>query len=133
MSVITPVSDEWAVRPARGVALIIVVLGLAALASVWASGLGGGWRVALSVAVLAGTGHSARRLLSPHLKLRLEADRVLWQRGGCTWSSAVQSPFVSPWFIGWRSHRLGGVGIFRSQLDPEGFRRLAVTLRYSGE
>ncbi|MFP4207644.1 MAG: hypothetical protein ACLFSC_03230 [Wenzhouxiangella sp.] len=118
-------------QPARSMAGAVVFLTLLAACAVLQSGSGGLASLVIALLTLVTGARATYRLLSPNLVLRLDDGRLLWRRGR-TWASEVRSPFVSPWFIGWRGRGLSGCGVFAGQLPKDRFRRLARTLRQQG-
>ncbi len=114
--------------------MALLVLGLVAVGAILASALSPLPSLLASVVAIVLSVRGAWRFVQPGLSLRLDEDGGLaWKRGQQAWSSVVQAPFVSPWFIGWRAGMWTAAGVFRLQLDPDAYRRLAVALRHAGE
>lgn len=120
---------ETEVGPARSMALLVAGLLVLALIALLQSGLN---------PLTAGMGgclagvlglKSVYRLLIPTLVLRCSEEGLEYRWRKRRWCSTIRSPFVSPWFIGWRGEGLLGFGVFPSQLPEDGFRRLAKALR----
>lgn len=127
-----PASGELALRRSVGLTAGFLVLALTALASVLLAGLPPSLRWPLAVLILVLILREGARLIRPALALRLVDGRLeyrLDQRAAWLTLPAGARCFVSPFYIGWSAHGRRSCGVFRSQLDPEDFRRLAVTLR----
>jgi len=117
------------VGPARSIALLLAGLLMVCVIALFRSGMN-----PLATGVFAGMGvalglRGIYRLLVPGLVLRFVDQGAQYQWRERSWCSTIRSPFVSPWFIGWRGQGLLGFGIFPSQLSKDEFRRLAKALR----
>ena len=131
---------DWPVAPAPGPASLVAILGIAAILSVVASGVLPLAKFMLVAVVCAYTAWHVYRLLAPPWKTLCLDDNfaMLADQKGRKLSIQFSSrSFVSPLFLGFtcRSDRKGKtlpVGLFRSQLEHEAFRRLSVMLRQGG-
>lgn len=126
---------EFGLRPGPGLAALIGVLALIAVAGVLISGLGAPLKLALSLSALVLAGHAVVDLIRPRLALRFIDGRLEYRsRGHASWSSigARGGSFVSPWYIAWRGRGWRAHGVFRGQVDAGTFRKVAVFLRHHG-
>lgn len=136
-----PKANDWPVRPSPAVAATVTLLALLAILAVSVSGLHGGLRLALIVVVLIYAFAQTIRLLRPRwraLALEQGALTVVDQQRRRHRVSLRGRPFVSPLYIGLSGRsdiarqRLA-IGVFRGQLAPDHFRRLAAALRSDNE
>lgn len=128
---------EVEIRPGRVRHGLVLIMTLLAAAAIGLSGVGIAGAGAAAIAAGAwlwwqwrAPGQGLRLRLGPGKAVRLVLDARTRVSG-----AVGRSPFVSPWFIGLsvvpprgRRHHLG---LFRDQMEPDAFRRLASRLRSS--
>jgi hypothetical protein len=115
----------------------IVLLAVAASAAVVVSDLPPLLRALAVLAAGIYAAYEVLRLLRPAVEgLRLDGERMVlrWRGGESTEGLLVGRPFVSGLYIAmvWRPARGGRarrIGLFRDQMAPADFRRLAAALR----
>lgn len=129
--------SDWAIGPGRATAVIVALLGLAAVLAVWLSGIHWALQALFSLMLLGYASGQLKRLLDPQWKAVTFEQGVLTvvDEHDCRHPVALRGrPFVSPVFIGFsgrlsKSRRRFTLGVFREQLAAEHFRRLAAELR----
>jgi len=133
--------NDWPTRPARKAALAVSGLSLLALVAAFANGLPLLVRIPIALLVVAMGARTIRRLVHPSINgLRIEGFRVCVRTasGPRHCGKLAGSPFVSPFYVGFRwreDDRMlpHSLGIFREQMDATDFRRLCATLRQQGQ
>ena len=124
---------EFQVRPGRIRRLLLAGVFLLALMAIFFSGLG--LAAVLGLAFLtAGAAWLSGRCQARRVRLGPGPGILLELSGGKTVAGRLAgTPFVSPWFVGLGIQPFAGrrchVGLFRDQLEPDAFRRLAARLR----
>ena len=117
---------------------LIAVIGALSLVAV-ATAPVPGWAVLFgAVLVVAVAGRALRRAPGAHRVERIEGGRIrLRTPAGSCLHGAVEPAYSSGFFCAFTVHDpVAGsrrFGLFRDELDPEGWRRLRVALRAGGE
>ena len=129
--------SEWTIRPARWPLALVSMLALVAIGATLLSGLPVWLRMGLVLAAIVYAGWQIHRLYAPRWRSVWvqQGEAVLRDRSDERFRVLVDhQSFVSPLYLGFdcrkeSSARRASVGLFRGQVDDEGFRRLSVLLR----
>lgn len=124
------------IGPCPRYAIVVLLAALVLAWSVAATGLHWALRSTLVILLLTYSGWSIYRLLVPPwraLDLDDEHLRLMDRKGQAHMLKVFGQPFVSPLYIGIAARKPDGkrlrIGLFRSQLQHDHFRRLCVNLR----
>jgi hypothetical protein len=117
-------------------AIVVLLAALVLALGAGTTGLHWVFRSALVILLLTYSGWSIYRLLVPKwraLKIDDEQLKLIDRQGQAHNLAIVGQPFVSPLYIGIAARHTNGqclrIGLFRSQMQSDHFRRLCVHLR----